>query len=277
VKLSIRKSFDDQDRQNLIDILGKIDLLIREVVSMVDNCNHLNSQREVMEKKIIEARTKSAQIKESSNNSAKLLESLHQILVVMQKVVDEIKSKSIKGLNLLSSEGTYVFKLNFSDLLNNEQSIQSESIHTSQSGYAMKLICEIYTEGQKQKRYLSISLVLLMGNFDAILSWPMNYPITLSIIDLTPAKKNIDHLIPINSRMPMFDRPINNENMPCRIQKFCTVDTLLEKKNTYIQDDFLFIQLLINFIAPGANAVPDKVLPQSMEDYINRNIVENIS
>jgi hypothetical protein len=277
VKLSIRKSFDDQDRQNLIDILGKIDLLIREVVSMVDNCNHLNSQREVMEKKIIEARTKSAQIKESSNNSAKLLESLHQILVVMQKVVDEIKSKSIKGLNLLSSEGTYVFRLNFSDLLNNEQSIQSESIHTSQSGYAMKLICEIYNEGQKQKRYLSISLVLLMGNFDAILSWPMNYPITLSIIDLTPAKKNIDHPIPINSRMPMFDRPSSNENMPYRIQKFCTVDTLLEKRNTYIQDDFLFIQLLINFIVPGANAVPDKVLPKSMEDYINRNIVEKMS
>jgi hypothetical protein len=277
MKVSVQKSFNESDRQHLTEIFGKMDLLIRDVVPMIENCNRLDSQRLAMLTKITEARTKSEQIKELSNNSAKLLEGLHQILVTMQQIIDEIKSKSMKGLNLMSPDGTYIDKVNFSVLINDKQAITSGSIYTSNSGYAMELIYEIYTDGHKQKHYLSISVVLLMGDFDAILSWPMSYPMKISIVDLTPAKKDIVHSIPIDSRMVEFNRPVSDTNIPYRKQEFCLVDTLLEKRNNYIQDGFMFIQLHIDFTAPGVNTVPDKGLQKPMGDYINRNIVENMS
>jgi hypothetical protein len=276
-KLIFKKNFDEQYQRNLVECLGRMELLFHEIDPIIANCARVTAERQEIETKINEFRAQVSKIKELSNNSAKLLESLHQILVNMHKILDEIKLKSVTGPKLISLDSTYTWKVNISLLINNVQAIQSEAIHTSKSGYKLMLSCEIYVDAQKQKRYISISLILLRGEFDAILPWPMVFPITLSIIDLTTAKKHISHPIPCDSRISAFNKPTGDANIPFRIAQFCAVDTLLENGNNYIQDGFIFIQMYLDFTAPSANPIPNKGLSKPIEDVIQRNILSNMS
>ena len=276
-KLSHRKSYDTRYLCDLKECFQKIELLIQDVTSMIGNCDRLNSERNAMETKINEARAESVKLRDSSNNSTQLLTSLFQLFATMEKVVEEVKSKSITGLNLISSDGTYIFKLNFTVLLNDGQAIKSESIYTSQSGYKFALIYEISEERPKQKRYLSISIVLLMGSFDAILFWPMVYPLTLSVMDLTPARQHISQSIYPDNKTMAFNRPVNDANIPFKMSQFCLVDTIVQSGNKYLQDGWLFVQLAADFTAPGTNRISDGGAIKPIQDAIQRNIVENIS
>ncbi len=277
-KLVFQKTVDEPYQRNLTGCLGKIELLIQEINPIIANCARLTSERQTIETKINELRTQLAKkIKELSDNSTKLLESLVQILASMHKLLDEIKSKPVTGCKLLSLDNTFIWKVNFSSLMNSLQAIQSEAIHTSQSGYRMVLSCEIFVDAQNQKRYVSISLIVLRGEFDAIISWPMVFPLTLSIIDLTATKNHIFHSIPCGSRTTAFDRPINDANIPYQIHQFCSVDTLLEKGNNYIQDGFIFIQLYIDFTVSIANPISNKGLSKPTPDFIETNILPKTS
>lgn len=278
LKSVTQKIHDEKYHGNLTECLTKIGTLLQEVNPLIANCTQLNSMQQSIEAKINEVRTQVAKkIKETSDSSAKLLESLQEILMNMHKLLDEIKSKPTMGPAVLSLDNTYIWKVNFAALLTNTQTMVSEAIHTSQSGYRLSLNCEIFIDGPKQKRYISISLVVLRGEFDAILSWPMNYPISLSIIDLTATKQHISHSIPCESRATTFHRPINDKNLPFRISQFYPVDALIAKGSNYIQEEFMFIQLSIDFTAPSAYPCPNKVFSKPIEDAIQRNIVQNMS
>ncbi len=279
-KSVFQKTYDGQYQRNLTDYLRKTELLIQEIDPTMANCARLISERKAIEKKINELRTQfSKEIKERSDSSAKLLESLHEILMSMDKLLDEIKSKSVTGLILISLDGTYTSKVNVIVLINNGQTIQSESFHSSQSGYKMGLSFDIHTDERNQKRYLSIKFIIFPGEFDAILSWPFVYPIKISVMDLTERKKHIDQSISRDGRMVALPRPVGNNNSLYHISHFCEVDTLLENGNNYVQDGYMFIQTHVDFSAsnvhPNSNLNKDTL--KIVSDPIQNNILSNMS
>ena len=272
-KLTSRRSTDDY-QHGLSVCIEKTESLIEEVNPIVASCSRLDSERQLIATQINAVRTESIKIKESSDNSAKLIESLHEILVNMIKLLDDIKRKPIPGPKLMSLDSKYIWKVNFHVLINNGRTLQSEPFHTSQSGYRIMISCDIYVDEQNQKRYLSVSFTILPGEFDAILSWPIMFPITLSIVDLTAAKKHITHSIP---RSAILSQPINNIPSSHRIMKFCPIDSLLENGNNYIQDGFMFIEVYVDFMAPGVNPIPTKGPLRTTHDPIQTNILSDIS
>jgi len=96
LKLNSQKTVDEQYQRNLTECLRKMKLLIQEINRIIANCARPDTERQAIETMINELRTQSAKtIKESSNNSAKPLESIHQILASMDTLLNEIKSKSV--------------------------------------------------------------------------------------------------------------------------------------------------------------------------------------
>jgi hypothetical protein len=275
VNLALQKSLNEPNQRALTEYLERIDSLIQEINRIINDCVHLNSDRQIEEAKINEIRAQSKNIKESFDNSTKLIESLHQILANMHKLLDEIKSKPMAGPKLISSDNTYTWKLNYLPVINNGCAIQSEPVHTAQGGYKLALACEIHMDEKYQKRYVSVSFMILPGEFDAILSWPFQFPIALTLVDLTAVKKHIHHSIPLNFRTGAFDRPLSNAITPYKLSQFCPVD-ILENNNNYIQDGFMYIQMHINFAAPGVHPVSEKEQSKVIYDPIQTNIVSNI-
>jgi methyl-accepting chemotaxis protein len=95
-KLVFQKTVDEQYQRNLTECLGKMELLIQEINPKIADCARPNTERQAIETKINEQRTQLAKkIKELSDNSTKLLESLVQILASMDKLLDTIKSNSV--------------------------------------------------------------------------------------------------------------------------------------------------------------------------------------
>ena len=257
------KRIDKQLQRGFMEALERMEGLLREITPITENCARLKAEQQAMEAKIKEVRVKSAKVNEVSNNSASLLETLYQLLTSIKSAIDKLKMKSNKRLNLISASGTYIDKVNIAVLIDNGEAIRSETILTSVSGYAMELIYEIEIDGQKQKPFLSISLVLLKGDFDAILSWPMTYGITLSILDLSSAKNHLECSIPIEDRTTKFNKPITSANESYKIANF-SIDKLHENRDQYIQDGQLFAQLQMNFILPTKNSLPNRQIPKQI-------------
>jgi len=279
-KSVFQKTVDEEYQRSLTECLVKIHSLIQEIDPIIGNCARLTSERQAIETKINQLRTQfSKEIKEPSENSVKILEIIHQILANMDKLLDEIKSKSITGLILISLDGTHTSKVNVAILITNGQTIQSESFHSCQSGYKMGLSFDIHIDERNQKRYLSISFIIFPGEFDAILSWPFVYPITISVMDLTGTKKHIVQTTSRDGRTVAFNRPVSNKNSSFCVSKFCLLDTLLENGNSYVQDGYLFVQTHVDFAASSANpsSNPNKDTLKIVNDPIQNNILSDMS
>jgi hypothetical protein len=276
-KLLPQKPLDNQYQHNLSRCIEKTDSLLQEINPIIQNCDRLDSERHAIETKIKEVRTQAIEINKSSDNSAKLIESLHQLLASMFKLLDEIKRKPVTGPTLISLDSKYLWKANFHVLINNGRTIQSEPVQTSQSGYRMELNSDINTDEQNKKQYLTVSFAILPGDFDAILSWPFMFPIMLSIMDLTPAKKNIVHSISQESQKAALGRPLSNAKSSYSITKFCLVDVLLANGSNYIQDGCMFVEAHIDFTAPGVNPIISKAALRTTDDYIQTNTLASMS
>jgi hypothetical protein len=269
-------SIDPNYHQHLIDYSQKIDSLNEDIVPIIDNCARLDSERKMIEGTITEKRKELTKHKESWDKSTKLLESLLQMLLDMTKLLDEIKSKSLAGPKLIESDMTFTWKANFQLLVSNERKLDSETFQTSQSGYLMQLGVDLQTDEQGKKRYLTVSVTILRGEFDAILSWPVPFALSLSLVDLTNTKKHIEHSMPRYSSPDIIGRPINLANKPYRAQ-FCTIETLFENANHYINDGFIFIRLHMDFNSASAQPLPLKESLRTTQDSIEHNIRAPIS
>ncbi|CAF4644880.1 unnamed protein product, partial [Rotaria sp. Silwood2] len=275
-KSVLQPFIDEQYTHMLTASIERIDLIAQDIEPIIQNCANLTSERQKHETKIAEIRAQSVKIKESSDKNAKITENCYQQFVDMDKLLDGINLKSITGPWLLSSDNTYTYKFNLHSLINNGQTVQSEPVHTSQSGYKLALIYGVFLDEKSQKRYLSISFIILPGEFDAILSWPFRFPITISILNLKETKKNINHSIPWNFQTVAFNKLINNTNVPFQISQFCLVDTLLDNTNTYVQDGLIFVKIHIDFMEPSANPTPNKEGLRTIQDPIQTNILQNM-
>ncbi|UJR16554.1 hypothetical protein I4U23_003455 [Adineta vaga] len=274
--ITFTKPLENSYQHLLLPYQVKIDALNEETDRITENCDQLESERKIKETSINEVRAQFANINKSSESNIQLIADIHGILMGMSKILDDIKSKSLTGPKLLSWDGLFIWNIKFSEFKNNRQSIQSEPFHSSQSGYKLALRCEIYEDKLEKTSYISISFVILLGEYDAILTWPFEYPITLSIVDLSIHKKDISYEITNESRALPFSRPINNINSPYRVEKFCPLNKLSKSNSNYLQNDTMFVRAYIDFSKPTTNSVSSKEqVKVTTSNPIHHDIVSN--
>lgn len=114
-------------------------------------------------------------------------------------------------------------------------------------GYKCKLLLCPNGHAEGENTHLSFFLVIMKGEYDAMLTWPFHKKVTMTLIDQQENAKDRENIAKpfITTGFPeCFGRPENDENIANGILQFVSHEKLQERR--YIVDDTIFIQIRIS-------------------------------
>ncbi|CAF0757160.1 unnamed protein product [Rotaria sordida] len=178
---------------------------------------------------------------------------------------------------IISYDGRLFWKIdNIKDQLNDMKSmITSPPFYTSLDGYKMCIRLYINGNGIGQSTHVSIFIVLMRGNHDAILDWPFNYQVIFCLYDLINRNNHIIESFQSNIKSICFQRPQSEMNIGYGISKFIPRSIIQQDNNCYICDDSIYIKVMIR-----KNPIPTFIVPYIMNinpalpTHIQEDIIE---
>ncbi|XP_063000853.1 TNF receptor-associated factor 1 [Elgaria multicarinata webbii] len=120
-------------------------------------------------------------------------------------------------------------------------SFQSPAFYTSRYGYKLCMRIYLNGEGREKGTHVSLFIVLLRGDYDALLQWPFTHKITFMLL----SQNDGDHLL--NAIQPdpastSFQRPVTDMNDASGCPRFISLAKLRSPKYAYIRDGSLFLK-----------------------------------
>ncbi|KAK3746437.1 hypothetical protein QZH41_012150 [Actinostola sp. cb2023] len=157
---------------------------------------------------------------------------------------------SLKNRN--QSYFSFIWKVkDFSQQLQNakqeDRDIQlySEPFHSHTNGHKLKLRLDPNGYGKGKGTHVSVYLIVMRSEYDAILTWPFDWKVKLIILDQKPdnsRRKNIENeFTPDSTNLDCFKRPTTDENTGKGYHTFVSHETLATEN--YVVDGTLFLQL----------------------------------
>ena len=171
---------------------------------------------------------------------------------ISQHQRDAAEEKLVIQKNETSESPVFVWKINdFSNVLRQAKTkenkrMDSHPFYTSRYGNKLKVRVHPNGIGSTTNTHLSVYIVVMKGEYDAILPWPFKKKVTFTLIDQqedSAERENVTwHFIPGN-RPRSFARPTENENSGWGFADFISHEELHSRR--YLVDDTLFIQVEI--------------------------------
>ena len=127
-----------------------------------------------------------------------------------------------------------------------EVKLDSEPFYTSPHKYKLKLILFPNGESIGKNTHLSVYVVVMKGEYDAILSWPFLPQVTLTLVDQqedTSQRENVVKSFKADPTMKNFARPVGDQNVRKGYGKFVSHGQLLTRR--YIVDNTIFLQVKV--------------------------------
>ena len=123
----------------------------------------------------------------------------------------------------------------------------------------MRLRLFINGDDNARDKYISLFLVIMRGNYDAIIHWPFKFKVTFTLINQSSPEKNHSMSFWSNIMSSSFKRPTTDMNTPCGVSEFFSIG---ENLNEFVQEDATFIKVEIDFMAerPGKLALTNHIL-----------------
>lgn len=145
----------------------------------------------------------------------------------------------------------FVWKIiNFSEILTQAQTGETTAVEygpffTSNYGYKLKVNMYPNGSGPGRNTHLSLYIVVMQGEYDAILPWPFREKVKFTLIDQQEdpeARKNVSNwILPLRNAQKNFARPVSKENVGRGFPKFISHETLSSRR--YVVDDALFLEV----------------------------------
>ena len=193
-----------------------------------------------------------------NNQGQHLSITAHQVLTLkvennnLKKQVLELKAYCI-ALMTKHDQSHYSYTWKINDFRKNldlgkhlyfDNELHSEPFYTHKNGYKLKLKLYPNGYGAGKGTHVSVFMVIMRGEYDAILTWPFNWKYKFTLLDQKPdqaMRKNIDGgwLNPDTSRAS-FQRPTTDENRGYVLPKLLSQETL--KTENYVVDGADFIK-----------------------------------
>jgi len=122
-------------------------------------------------------------------------------------------------------------------------SFYSPCFYTSRYGY--KMCARVYLNGDGMGRgtHISISFVVMRGQYDALLRWPFRQKVTFMLLDQDDVEHVIDAFRPDPSSSS-FQRPRRQMNIATGCPKFCSLAEL--NNHAYIREDTMFLKIIVD-------------------------------
>ncbi|EUB55050.1 TNF receptor-associated factor [Echinococcus granulosus] len=132
-------------------------------------------------------------------------------------------------------------------------SLFSNPFYSHRHGYRVCLSICPNGEQRYRGKYLSVFICICRGEYDALLSWPFSYPITLKLLDqnIDPGMRQ-DHVVtirpnPIPSNNAYLKRPSSERNQCFGSPRFLELDQL--HLRDFVVDNTLYIKAIFDINA----------------------------
>jgi hypothetical protein len=151
--------------------------------------------------------------------------------------------------------------------------LTSTPFYTSSNGY--KMCIRLYLNGHDQSTHISIFLILMPGDFDALLDWPFNFQVIFCLYDVIKQENHILESFQSNTKSKSFQRPQSELNIGSGISKFIPKSIIQQDNSPYVCDDSIYIKVMIT-----KDCIPSLILPTIMNInpawpmYIQQEIIQ---
>ncbi|XP_074187038.1 TNF receptor-associated factor 1 [Rhinolophus sinicus] len=182
--------------------------------------------------------------------------SLEQRVVELQQTLaqkDQALGKLEQNLRLMeeaSFDGTFLWKITnvtrrcHESACGRTVSLFSPAFYTSKYGYKLCLRLYLNGDGTGKKTHLSLFIVIMKGEYDALLPWPFRNKVTFMLLDQNNREHAIDAFRPdLNSAS--FQRPQNETNVASGCPLFFPLSRLQSPKHAYVKDDTMFLKCIV--------------------------------
>ncbi|XP_042333728.1 TNF receptor-associated factor 1 isoform X2 [Sceloporus undulatus] len=148
-----------------------------------------------------------------------------------------------------SYDGTFLWKItdvhhkSYEAVCGKMPSFQSPAFYTSRYGYKLCMRIYLNGEGRGKGSHASLFLVLLRGDYDALLQWPFAQKVTLMLL----SQNNTEHLVNTlqpDPALPSFQRPVADMNEASGFPKFISLAKLQSPKYAYIKEGTIFLRCI---------------------------------
>eukprot|EP00117_Sycon_ciliatum_P014425 scpid51535/ scgid3562/ TNF receptor-associated factor 3; CAP-1; CD40 receptor-associated factor 1; CD40-binding protein; LMP1-associated protein 1 len=150
-----------------------------------------------------------------------------------------------------SYDGTLVWRIkNFSNLLRDAKDEKKTSwlsppFYTDRYGYKVCAVMYPNGGGRALGAHISLFCAIMRGDFDAVLDWPFNKIVHLTILDQAAARRHVSEAFLPDLRSGSFQRPTSEMNIASGCPCFISHEFLFNERSQYLQDDTIFFKVEI--------------------------------
>lgn len=122
-------------------------------------------------------------------------------------------------------------------------SIYSPPFYTSPTGYKLCIRAYLNGDGAGYETHLSVFIVVMRGEYDALLHWPFRTKISLALLDQGHRKHIVKTFKPTPD-LPSFMRPNTDMNVASGCPQFAPLEVLDDLR--YVNDDVMYIKCIVD-------------------------------
>jgi hypothetical protein len=156
-----------------------------------------------------------------------------------------------------------------------QTSIYSPPFYSSPTGFKMCARLYLYGDGSAARRtHVSLFVVLMRGEYDAILQFPFNFKVTFCLYDQTGAQHHVIDSFRPDIKSNSFQRPQSEMNIASGIPKFLSLKKI-QQGNPYVRDDTMFIKVMVDFGGISKRLLPYALsLNPALPTYIQQMMIK---
>ena len=230
-----------------------------EIVRRINNLENKTADHEVL---LVESNRSIEKANRYVGNVRRLVETVQETVRRVERRIESIEhtlalrnvtladlEEYVRQQEFSSYDGKLLWKITEFARRRNEAvsgqkvSFFSPCFYTSRYGY--KMCARIYLNGDGMGRgtHISVFLVVLRGQYDAILRWPFRQKVTFMLMD----QDNVQHVIKAfrpDPNSPSFQRPRRETNIASGCPMFCSLTEL--NNHAYVRDDTMFLKIIVD-------------------------------
>ena len=182
------------------------------------------------------------------NGVEDLLTAIQASITEINRTYEEV-SLTLQTLQATSYNGKYIWKIpeitrrRRDAVMGKTVSLYSAPFYTDRFGYRMCLRVYLDGDGSGKGRYISFFLTIMKGEYDALLEWPFQLTVTLTMIN-QKGNGNIVQSFKPNPSSASFHRPKAEMNVASGCPKFAVLSVLDNPE--FVVDDVAFFQCVVS-------------------------------
>ncbi|OWF38674.1 TNF receptor-associated factor 3-like [Mizuhopecten yessoensis] len=122
--------------------------------------------------------------------------------------------------------------------------INSPPFYSSTYGYKMCGRIYLNGDGMGHGTHLSFYIVIMKGEYDALLPWPFQQDVTLMLMDQDTRTQNLSDTFKPDPENTSFGKPETDMNIASGVPQF--VEHSVLESPTYLQDDTIYLKIKVD-------------------------------